>query len=351
MSYLSAFGPVSRENLVGQLTWREQIRPAAGGGADSDRRDLSGFASVTELHDVFDRWLLPLVILLAAAGLAWPDPPRSAVDHQGVNVALVVLVAAVGLGLPTTALAQARAEWRRVVAAVALGATVLPALAWLAGLIVPAGPLRLGVLAAGVAPSEVAAVALAALAGGRAAVSAAVLVGSTGVCVVTAGPLLHLLAGPGHSFSSVGLLFSLLRIVAVPLVLGAGLRAGLPARLQSGTDHASAVLSSVAVLVLIWLVAGQAHLDLGYLRAGLALFLYLAASTVLGGLVGRGLPRARGISLVLPVAMRDFAIAAGIAAAAFGAPAAAALGIYGVLVILLGAVAARLTADAARQDA
>jgi hypothetical protein len=37
--------------------------------------------------------------------------------------------------------------------------------------------------------------------------------------------------------------------------------------------------------------------------------------------------------------MRDFAVAAGIAASAFGAPAAAPLGIYGILVLVFGTVA------------
>jgi hypothetical protein len=37
--------------------------------------------------------------------------------------------------------------------------------------------------------------------------------------------------------------------------------------------------------------------------------------------------------------MRDFAVAAGIAASAFGAAAAAPLGIYGILVLVFGSVA------------
>jgi len=40
---------------------------------------------------------------------------------------------------------------------------------------------------------------------------------------------------------------------------------------------------------------------------------------------------------MLPVALRDFAIAAGIAAHTFGPEAAASLAFYGVLVLLLGA--------------
>ena len=44
--------------------------------------------------------------------------------------------------------------------------------------------------------------------------------------------------------------------------------------------------------------------------------------------------------MLLPAAMRDFAVAAGIAAAAFGPAAAAPLGAYGVLVLLAGSLAA-----------
>ena len=47
--------------------------------------------------------------------------------------------------------------------------------------------------------------------------------------------------------------------------------------------------------------------------------------------------------MLLPVAMRDFAVAAGIAAAAFGPAAAAPLGAYGVLVLLTGSAVTLLT--------
>jgi hypothetical protein len=94
------------------------------------------------------------------------------------------------------------------------------------------------------------------------------------------------------------------------------------------------------------LVAGQAHLGPPFLRAGLALALFVAGSTVLAVLLTIGLPRPTRLSLLLPVAMRDFAIAAGIATEAFGPSASAALGFYGVLVLLFGAVIARFTSTA-----
>jgi predicted Na+-dependent transporter len=46
--------------------------------------------------------------------------------------------------------------------------------------------------------------------------------------------------------------------------------------------------------------------------------------------------------LLLTTSMRDFAIAAGLAAAAFGPAAAAPLGLYGILVLVWGTAAAGL---------
>jgi hypothetical protein len=56
-----------------------------------------------------------------------------------------------------------------------------------------------------------------------------------------------------------------------------------------------------------------------------------------------GLAKPDRTSLLLPVAMRDFAIVAGITTRAFGPPAASVLGLYGVLVLVLGAAPTRTT--------
>lgn len=296
---------------------------------------------LSRLENWLDRWLVVAVLAAAVLGMAWPAPARVAVAHHGISAALIVLVAATGFGLPGGALRQARAAAGRVLAALAVGVLVLPVLAFAASRLVSPGPLRLGVLAAGVAPSEVASVALAVLAGGQAAVTVAVLVGSTLVCVLASGIQLHLLAG-GAAFSTAGLVGTLTLIVGLPLVAGAVAgRAVHRWGAEAGEPLATAVATG-AVLLLIWLVAGQARPNGRYLEAAFALMIFLAGSTAAGVLVGLSLPRQRAVSLLLPVAMRDFAIAAGIAAAAFGPAASAPLGIYGVLVLLFGASAARL---------
>jgi hypothetical protein len=73
-----------------------------------------------------------------------------------------------------------------------------------------------------------------------------------------------------------------------------------------------------------------------------AVLVYLACGAALGWLLGTGAAPARRTAVFLPTAMRDFAVAAGIAASAFGAPAAAPLGIYGILVLVFGSAAVNL---------
>jgi hypothetical protein len=58
--------------------------------------------------------------------------------------------------------------------------------------------------------------------------------------------------------------------------------------------------------------------------------LFMAGSTLLGAVIARGAPRSLVTGLLLTTSMRDFAIAAGIATAAFGPTSAAPLGLYGV---------------------
>ena len=297
---------------------------------------------VTAVAPRLERALLPLVLAVTVLGLSLPGPARAAVAANGITIALVVLVAAVGLGLPRSAITDARMHAGRVLLAVAIPLFALPALAWTAGRLLPPGPLRDGILAVGVAPAEVASVALAALAGASATLAAAVLIASTLGTVLLAGPTLHLLAPGSSHFSTLSLLVSLLAIIALPLIAGIVVRAALPAGHHRQAEQVSSQAASLAVLVLIWLVAGQAHLGQAYLRAALALLLFLAASVLLAAALTRRLAGSVSTALFLPVAMRDFAIAAGIATRAFGAPAAAALGLYGVLVLALGTATARL---------
>ena len=233
-------------------------------------------------------------------------------------------------------IAAIRTASRRLVLVLAVTTVTLPALAWLASHLVPDPLLRGGVLAAGVAPAEVASVALTGLAGGEAALAAGLLVASTMLTVLLAGPILAVL-GAHSSASQLGLLSTLALVVALPLGAGSAVRTIDP---FSGREQPLVrVLGTVSLLVLLWEVASELQLRASATGVLTALLLYLAGGAVLGWLLAIGVPSPRRTAIVLPTAMRDFAVAAGIAASAFGVTAAAPLGIYGILVLVFGTVA------------
>jgi predicted Na+-dependent transporter len=292
---------------------------------------------------------LAAVLLAVAFGLLARAPLAWLAARQGINVLLAVLVFATALTIEPAALRRAAAAWWPLLGALATGITVLPALSWAVSLMVAAGPLRDGIVTVGLAPCEIASVATTAMAGGEAAVAAGVLIGSTVLSMAAAGPLLALEAGhadvrPGH------IAVSLAVVVAAPLAFGIGLRACLPGAAEPGhaasgagrrgwpgwAERGASGVALGAVAGLVALVAAQARLSAGYFGVALALLVFLAGSALAGRLIGgRG-----GIAVLLTTSMRDFAIAAGLAAAAFGPAAAAPLGLYGILVLVWGTAAA-----------
>ncbi len=284
-----------------------------------------------------ERFLLLFVLVVAAAGVALPGPGRAVAAHQGIDAALAVLVFATGLTLRLADLAAVRTAWRRVAVALGVSTAALPALAWAASRLIGDPVLRAGMLTVGVAPAEVATVALCVIAGGEAAVCAVILAASTLAAVLAAGPVLAL-AGAAATVPAAALLGTLVLVVALPLAAGAGLRAAWAPGPQAGAVVRIGTVA--ALLVLLWQVASQIRLDAGYLRVIAALAAFLAGSALLGGALAVRLPAGRAVAVLLPVGLRDFAVAAGIAATGFGPAAAAPLGVYGVFVLVSGSAIA-----------
>ena len=88
------------------------------------------------------------------------------------------------------------------------------------------------------------------------------------------------------------------------------------------------------------LIAAEVHLSARYLGVTAAPAIFLADSALTGQLLGLGTRRPTAVALLLITSMRDFAIAAGLAVAAFGPSAAAPLGLYEILVLAWGTAAA-----------
>ena len=280
---------------------------------------------------------LAAVLAAAVQGRSFRSPLAWVSAHGGIGVLLAVLVFATALTIDPAALRRLPRNWRPLLAAVITGVTVLPALSWAASQLVPGGPLREGIMTAGLAPCEIASVATTAMAGGDAVLSAGILIGSTLATVATAGPVLTLAAGraavhPGRILASLALM------VALPLAGGLLLRARVP--VSDRAERAAATTATVAVAALVALVAAEVRPSAGYVPVILACGVFLGGSALAGRLLGTGSPRPAAAAMLLTTSMRDFAIAAGLATAAFGPAAAAPLGVYGVLVLVWGTAAA-----------
>jgi predicted Na+-dependent transporter len=132
-----------------------------------------------------------LIAVLAAAvlGLTVQAPLAWLVARQGISILLAALVFATAVTIEPAALRRLTQAWRSLLAALAAGITVLPALSWAVSRIAAAGSLRDGIMTIGLAPCEIASVATTAMAGGEAALSAGVLIGSTVTAVAAAAPL------------------------------------------------------------------------------------------------------------------------------------------------------------------
>lgn len=291
-----------------------------------------------------------LVLLLAAAVLsqAMPQPARVLVEHRAIDVSLAVLVFSTAIAIPPSALCGIGSHTRRLVVALVSAALILPALSWTVSRLVPILTLRRGVLAVGLAPAEIASVATTSLAGGDGAVSAGILVGSSLLTVIGAGVGLRLLGG-GGAIPVLSLLTNLTVVVGTPLAVGIALRTQLA--LSERQDRIAERISVAVVTLLVWLVASQVTISRSYVEVTFALVLFLAGSAGLGTLLGVGAPRPVATALLLTTSMRDFAVAAGIAVAAFGGASAGPLGLYGVIVIGWGmAIASVRTRQPARLD-
>jgi predicted Na+-dependent transporter len=288
-------------------------------------------------HVLSDYRELAVVAVAAAVGLTVQGPLAWAVRHQGIDILLVILVFFTALTIEPRTLRDLPSAWRRLSVALIAGITVLPALSWSVAHLVTAGPLRDGVTTIGLAPCEIASIATTAMAGGDVALAGGLLVGSTVLTVLLAGPILAAEAS-GTALNPWHILVNLLCIVALPLGAGVAVRGTLqPSR---RVIDAASTVSMLSVAALVALVASEVHFARPYLSVLVAVVAFLVVSAGVGLLVGRGgAPPVRG-ALLLTLSMRDFAIAAGLATAAFGPAAAAPLGIYGIAVLLWGTGAA-----------
>ena len=276
--------------------------------------------------------LLPLA--LAAAGLALVVPSEGVAARGDLVLALLVVLTA--LGIAPRELWGLRGRWREVLVLSLAPFAVLVPSAWVISRLFES-PVREGALALGLSSTEVAAVGLVALAGGDAALALGALAGSL-VAAATVGPLVvGVLAAGAATADSGALLGRFALVVLLPLAAGVAVRA-LWQRVGRGEPWFAAG-STVAVVVLIYaaLSGTSGGEDIGPALVASAAFLALSGVPALGW--ARMVSGQRRPAVAFAVGLRDFAVAATLATQAFGPRAATVGGVYGVLMLIAGALA------------
>jgi BASS family bile acid:Na+ symporter len=253
---------------------------------------------------------------------------------------LAALVAATALGISRADLARLRRHRVAVAVLSVVPWLLLAGGAWL--LARPfAGVVRDGLLAVGVSSTEVAAVALVALVGADATVALGALTGSLLLSALAAPFAISLLSEHAAHASSAHLLGRFALVVILPLAAGVAVRSSAPSGrwLAAREEEREGVAAlTVAVLVYAALSGARGAHHLG--AALLASAAFLALSALLAFAWTRLARPDTAVPGALSIAMRDFAVAAAIATQAFGAAAGTVPGVYGVLMLVGGSLAA-----------
>lgn len=286
------------------------------------------------------RALTPLA--LAAAIMAIVAPSRGVADRSDLLLAALVLVTALGI----TA-AELRDDLRRHRTSIAVLSVapliVLSLAAWAVGRAFDPH-VRDGLLAVGASSSEVATVGLVTLAGADATVALGAVAGSLIASALLGPVMIGMLAGHSVHGGTAHLLGRFTLVVIAPLVAGVAIRSALPR--IAGWDPQREGVASLAVVALVYAAlsgtSGAHGLDAA-LGASLA---FLVVSSLFAEAWRRTTPRPVATPGALCIALRDFAVAAALAAQAFGPGAAVVPGVYGVVMLLAGSAGAGLLARA-----
>jgi BASS family bile acid:Na+ symporter len=283
------------------------------------------------------RFLTPLA--LVAAALALVAPSATVAAHSDLLLALLVLATALGISGSQLAGLRRHAASLSILSIAPL--IVLAAVAWLIGRPFDHST-RDGLLAIGLSSSEVAAVGLVALAGEQATIALGAVTGSL-VLAALIGPAAigALSGGSGHAAAG-SLLSRFAVVVLLPLAAGIALRsAARPRRVLERVDGEREGVAAVAVAALVYAALSGAQGAHGLGSALIASVAFLAISVGTGALWWRRMtPGPTAIPGAFAIAMRDFAVAAALATQAFGSRAGAVPGVYGVVMLLAGSVAA-----------
>ena len=285
------------------------------------------------------RWLTPLAV--TAAVLALVLPARGVAEHSDLLLAALVLFTA--LGISATELLTLRYHALTIAGLSLVPLIILGAVGWALGR--PFSPeVQHGLLGTGLASAEVASVGLVGLAGADATIAVGVVTGSL-VATAILSPLIIGRLSPGAHIDTLSLLGRFALVVIAPLIIGVAIRSlRRPGTWLTAHDEARDGIAALTVVALVYAALSGTHGAHGLGTATVASAGFLLSSIALAAVWHRASRGAAGAvtatSGAFTIAMRDFAVAATLATQAFGAGAGTVPGVYGVLMLIAGSLAA-----------
>ncbi|MGD2137485.1 MAG: bile acid:sodium symporter family protein [Gammaproteobacteria bacterium] len=276
--------------------------------------------SITRITGLFPLWAL-LGSLLAWLQPGWFAP---------LKAAIVPLLGLVMFGMGVTLTGQNFLTVLRRPQAVAIGVgmqyLLMPLTGWLLAMIAGLPPqLAVGLILLGSCPGGTASNVICYLARGDVALSITLTAVSTLLAVI-ATPLLTLLyAGQVIAVPALDMLFSILRIILLPVSLGVLLNHFLHRRLGM-VRNLFPLVSVAAIVLIIAIIVALNHAQLGQLAPAVAAT--VVAHNTLGLLAGYGLARLLGRderesrTLAIEVGMQNSGLAVALAVKYFSASAA-----------------------------
>lgn len=295
------------------------------------------------------RWMGLIVLLTAGLAAVFPEPLQP-VGMWVVAPLLAVIMFGMGLTLKPSDFAVVFSRPRDVLVGCVAQFGVMPLLAWLlAKAFSLPEALALGVVLVGCCPGGTASNVITYLAGGDLALSVGVTAVSTVLAPLLTPLLVWLYVGTMVETDAVGMLLSILYVVAAPIAAGFVVQRLFPAVTRRAAAYLPAV-STLTIAVVVALVVS--HTAASLLQGGGVVVLVVVLHNVLG--LGAGyavaslcrLPAPKRVALSIEVGMQNSGLATTLAVTHFAAyPLAAVPGaIFSVWHNISGALAARFFA-------
>lgn len=278
---------------------------------------------------------LPYLVLIAGVAGFVLAPLANSLS-PATSALLVIMMLGSGFNLPLQQVVALRGTVRLTLVTLALQLTLLPLFSFVLYRLIPDATLAIGILAVGVAPSEITSALMTLMAGGDLALGMRLMTLSIFLSVFLTPLWLGIFLGQSVPLDVGSIAIELGLIIALPFLIASALRTRFD-KLANYRDEFGS-LSAVAVIVLIFVVGGSLAnfaLNLNLLWLALACLIFNLVGYALGWIISKifRLHLLQTTALIFSSGMREFGIATAVALNFLPVGAALAPAIYGLIMM------------------